>query len=200
MRISWSRWHDPMLSIYLRFAGKDRQKDDPFDDDDYDPLMVPEDIPVMPTPLGLMPIGPASLPSCQFNFWVGHTDFRINEYFRDTVEKIDGVETLDIWTPYRFRVGIGKLFSEEKVLNTILGIFTVTEDSMEQFEREQDILKKYRKLLKSRKAWAIYRTKDKQLAFVYGSSKEQVDRQLKDRGVYAIERSQEAETTQAESE
>lgn len=47
-------------------------------------------------------------PEKHFNFYLGHTNFDIEEGCPDVIEKIEGVEALKIITRYRFVVGIGK--------------------------------------------------------------------------------------------
>ena len=54
-----------------------------------------------------------------FNFWTGHTSFSISAPIAAKIEDIEGVEILDIYTRYRFRVGIGKLFKDRDVMHNI---------------------------------------------------------------------------------
>lgn len=63
------------------------------------------------TPMGIIPMTEDTTPSKVFNFWIGHTNFTINNKIAKLISKTDGVETLDIFTRYRFRVGIGKVFN-----------------------------------------------------------------------------------------
>lgn len=53
------------------------------------------------------------------NLWIGHCNVGITNKLVELIENVDGVETLDIISKYRFRVGIGKLFEEKKVKTTI---------------------------------------------------------------------------------
>jgi hypothetical protein len=71
------------------------------------------------TPFGIMPLTEHSLASTHFKLWVGHSNFKlVNSHYR-VIGGISGVETIDILTPYRFRVGIGKLFVDRKVMADI---------------------------------------------------------------------------------
>jgi hypothetical protein len=54
-----------------------------------------------------------------FNFWIGHTNFDITHKVADVIEKTDGVETLDIFTRYRFRIAVGKAFDDSSVMRDI---------------------------------------------------------------------------------
>ena len=51
----------------------------------------------------------------EFNLWTVHTNFYIDDSISQCIELTEGVETLDIISPYRARVGIGRLFDAEKV-------------------------------------------------------------------------------------
>jgi hypothetical protein len=72
----------------------------------------------MMTPLGIMPLNLLSTSEI-FNFWIGHTNFNIVKDIADIIEESEGVETLDIITRYRFRVGIGKVFKDRDVMKQI---------------------------------------------------------------------------------
>ena len=71
------------------------------------------------TPFGVMPLTEQSLASSYFKFWVGHTNFKITHSFHKIISNIEGVETLDIFSPYRFRISVGKLFRDRDVMNDI---------------------------------------------------------------------------------
>lgn len=46
----------------------------------------------------------------EFDFRIMHTNFNITGDVAEVIEGVDGVETLEIFTRYRARVGIGKCF------------------------------------------------------------------------------------------
>jgi hypothetical protein len=54
-----------------------------------------------------------------FNFWIGHTNFDLSSKLSTIIEKTNGVETLDVFTRYRFRIGIGQLFNSSDVMSNI---------------------------------------------------------------------------------
>lgn len=76
-------------------------------------------IKIIMTPMGVIPIYEHSLSSRTFKFFSGHTDFPITNRVAKTIEDTGGVEILDIFTRYRFRVGIGKAFQSRLVLKSI---------------------------------------------------------------------------------
>jgi hypothetical protein len=78
-----------------------------------------ESIKAIITPMGIVPLDEYSASSKIFNFWVGHTNFNISKKISSIIDETDGVETLDIFTRYRFRIGIGKLFKPSEVMSNI---------------------------------------------------------------------------------
>jgi len=113
--IVWQKWLDPF--------GDDEESHD-FTDDDYDENNDdPSDVfnnPTKPmkaiaTPMGIIPYTENTASGKIFNFWIGHTNFNITPDVAYEIENADGVETLDIFTRYRFRIAIGKVFDESKV-------------------------------------------------------------------------------------
>jgi hypothetical protein len=71
------------------------------------------------TPQGAIPIFEHSSHDKVFDLWVGHTNFTITEQIAKIIECVDGVEILDVFTPYRFRLGFAKLFDSLNVKKNI---------------------------------------------------------------------------------
>jgi hypothetical protein len=134
--IIWKPWNDPVAPL---LKGKVVEPYEP-EEDEFDPAYVTardtfgaddrpspygEELqggykgPIVVGPIGLVPIQEANLPSSLFNFWMGHTTFRLTGNHEDAIEGVDGVETLDVFTPYRFRVGVGRAFDDRKVRKAI---------------------------------------------------------------------------------
>lgn len=74
---------------------------------------------VIATPMGIIPLTENTCSSKIFNFWLGHTNFNITRKVADIIEETDGVETLDIFTRYRFRISVGKAFKDSEVMRDI---------------------------------------------------------------------------------
>jgi hypothetical protein len=74
---------------------------------------------VMATPMGIIPFTENTASSKIFNFWVGHSNFNITKKIASIIEEISGVEALDIFTRYRFRIAIGKAFKDSRVMQKI---------------------------------------------------------------------------------
>ena len=71
------------------------------------------------TPFGIMPLTEHSLVSNHFKLWVGHSNFKLTNKFYNIIGNVNGVESLDILTPYRFRMSIGKLFRDRDVMSEV---------------------------------------------------------------------------------
>ncbi len=54
-----------------------------------------------------------------FNLWIMHLNVDITPRMISAIEEIDGVETLDIISRYRARLGIEKLFPEETIKKNV---------------------------------------------------------------------------------
>ena len=71
------------------------------------------------TPFGVLPLTEHSLASTYFKFWVGHTNFKITPQFFRIISNVEGVESIDVFTPYRFRIGIAKMFKDRMVMSQV---------------------------------------------------------------------------------
>ena len=71
------------------------------------------------TPMGVIPFNESTACTKTFKFWIGHTNFDISSKIQQIIEKTKGVETLDVFTRYRFRVSIGKAFQDRSVMENI---------------------------------------------------------------------------------
>lgn len=110
--IAWEKWDDPLMFD---------ESDTPIiEDNDGDaPTIRTKTLKMVITPMGAIPYNETTAASNIFNFWVGHTNFNISKNISDLLEECEGVETLDIFTRYRFRVGIGKAFEAGDVMRGI---------------------------------------------------------------------------------
>lgn len=139
-RIGWEKWIDP-----LNF---DIDLDDDDDDDDDE---VKNDyterekkkygqghkarmrhLPVMQTRNGPMPMHEYTRPGYLYNFWVGHSNWPLTKKNVADLDKILGVESLDVFSPYRFRIAVGKMFTFADVRWRIHNII-VADNSLELF-------------------------------------------------------------------
>jgi hypothetical protein len=134
-KIVWEKWKDPFgrdideqkwtdysdeLQHFHQDAIKKEEDDDAYNNDESMKIPIPQNpIKVISSPLGLIPYTEHTASSKIFNFWLGHTNFNISENVKNTIESVEGVEILDVFTRYRFRIAVGKCFGDSEVLNLI---------------------------------------------------------------------------------
>jgi hypothetical protein len=138
-KIAWEAWIDPFCSNLTKFhhTPTDEEILEDNDEDDFDvngeeknlfrrmmPSQTEADMieragvanrKFFTTSVGIIPIMDHHYISNNFSLWVGHTNFDITKSVAETIEKVDGVETLEIYSRYRFRVAIGKMFDFQEV-------------------------------------------------------------------------------------
>ncbi len=120
--IIFLKWRDPF--------GADTERHEfnvPYSEDDEDDEQVTmeekktlmEDMlpkratPFLATSIGMIPLTEYTDPGKIFNFWVGHSNFNLTEPVCKAIAEVDGVETLNILTRYRFRIGLGHMFTKD---------------------------------------------------------------------------------------
>jgi hypothetical protein len=127
-QIIWEKWRDPYgyddLSDFNEQIKQQQETLIDENEDDYGNEKPNIDtfkykIPFMFTPMGIIPYSENTASNKIFNFWTGHTNFNLSAKICDIIENTEGVETLDIFTRYRFRVSIGKAFIDSDTMRNI---------------------------------------------------------------------------------
>jgi hypothetical protein len=143
-QIIWEKWRDPygqddMLELNEFIDAQDtslgftteednipeellneEESEEPKDDiKSLQSQFVRPKIPFMFTPMGIIPYTESTASSKIFNFWTGHTNFNLSQKICDIIEQTEGVESLDIFTRYRFRISVGKVFIDSEVMRKI---------------------------------------------------------------------------------
>lgn len=128
--IVWEKWVDPFGDDIDEAKWTDYNNDiqsleDNEDIDDTEELNSHQiikntkPIKVIASPMGLIPYNEHTASGKIFNFWLGHTNFNISEKIQNIIEECEGVEILDIFTRYRFRIAIGKCFNDSETMKLI---------------------------------------------------------------------------------
>jgi hypothetical protein len=119
--IVWEKWRDPFLGYDENEIDVDNVNflDEANEEDDQNIKRMHDPVKAIATPMGLIPYNEYTASSKIFNFWIGHTNFTISKSVADKIENTDGVETLDIFTRYRFRIAIGKVFEDREIMRSI---------------------------------------------------------------------------------
>lgn len=113
--IIWEKWVDPFGQNMdsVEWPGYDQV------DNDAESEKKNTKIYAISTSMGIIPYNEHTDCTKIFNFWLGHTNFNITTNIVKKIENINGVETLDIFTRYRFRVAFGKAFNDRDIMSTI---------------------------------------------------------------------------------
>lgn len=147
-QIGWEKWRDPWGSDanesewpgawgtfetdeLLRAAQKGEEVDgEDFDDNDIDYTNDEMErqyvekkqvkVGIMNTPMGIIPMTEHTTAGNIFNFWTAHTNFRITTDIIETIDNTEGVESFDLFTPYRWRIAIGKAFNSCRVKDRLM--------------------------------------------------------------------------------
>ncbi len=121
--IVWEKWVDPYLQTIQDSVPTGDEEDEDLEEEyledeedieEYGSVDKLGKFRAIATPMGIIPINESTASGKIFNFWVGHTNFDITNALALIIEETAGVETLDIFTRYRFRIGIGKAFHDSK--------------------------------------------------------------------------------------
>lgn len=129
--IIWEKWRDPFLGYdendidieaepmpqFLDDTDEETEEDD--EDEPHHIIKSSKPVRVIATPMGLIPYNEYTASGKIFNFWTGHTNFNITKNVARIIETTNGIETLDIFTRYRFRIGIGKAFEDRTIMKSI---------------------------------------------------------------------------------
>lgn len=135
--IIWEKWYDPYGLDDQIFPESDLDSDYDYSDDELNGVESEQiaeameeiedirdkkykgEIKVITTPMGIIPLNDNTASNKIFNFWTGHSNFDITANILRIIEDTDGVETLDVFTRYRFRIAVGKAFDDSIVMRNI---------------------------------------------------------------------------------
>lgn len=176
-RIGWEKWVDPLnFDVDLDDEDDDDEEENDYTEREKKKYGHPSKarirhMPVMQTRNGPMPMHEFTRPGYLYNFWVGHTNWPLTKKNQADLDRILGVESLDVFSPYRFRIAVGKMFTFADVRWRIHNII-VADNSLEMFnvgrnhvadqvlqdrlrlsERVDSEISKYRK---ENRFWAVF--------------------------------------------
>lgn len=149
-KILWEKFKDP----YKEEIDKDLD-----DDEDDEDSLKESSTKALVSDMGILPLTNETLLSEKYNLWMVYVNFDLTTDLVDMIEEVPGVETLDIYSRYRMRVGFGKLFDENNcklIIDHILGIMS---DSLEALDEEtkNSVNSQVETFKESKvKNWAIY--------------------------------------------
>ncbi len=178
--VKWVKWVDPFQAPEKDVDADDEVRAYKDSYEKTEQLMTKERYngPLLVGPMGVIPINETNSPSKVYNFWMLHTNFNLGKEVVEILEKCDGVETLDVFTRYRARIGIGKIFDEDKVKKRIKKALCKEEKKPIDPTKvdKLDVLKRH--LAKKYKFWAIAVQKNEQLKLIGGETQEFVEQKV----------------------
>lgn len=119
-KIIWEYWQNPYGAEGPEFVDEeDADVPDPSDEQKQVSSKNVEVRPVIPTSMGLIPVTSFRTFTEVFEFWIGHTNFYITSQVEEAIEFSPGVEIFELFSPYRFRICIGKAFNGNEVKHAI---------------------------------------------------------------------------------
>lgn len=172
--IKFSKWKDGFKN-FLKHAKKQEENID-FDSEDFDTAEQFQELngyqgPIIMTDFGAIPLNETTLPSTNFNFWRGDTNFPLNIAHKMVIDTMLGIETVNFYTPYRFRVAIAPLFDEKSTLKNLE--IALTNASKELYNIKEPKVDVFSKLKAQYSYYAMVNNK-----VFHGNSAEEVDKQV----------------------
>ena len=150
-KIAWERWDEDVIEqeIAENFYEQEGDHEEVVED----ALTFLEKIPsLVSTPMGMFQLHDKMNILNQFDCWMGYTNFDITKSVKGSMEKIEGVELLNIVTRYRFFLGVGKLFDFSDVRRIIESEFC--EKNLD--EDTEDSVNIIMDTISSDRYWAIF--------------------------------------------
>jgi hypothetical protein len=176
----WEKWVDPLNRDLdeVEFPG---YGDPIIQDDEEDNIAYPvsheetnkihsiKPMQVLHTPMGLLTVTEHTLASKYFNFWILHTNFDIENIHMKIICETPGVETADVITRYKVRIGFPRsnLFNvievkqdiEERLKHPILNNNLIM-DALLESKFGTDIVNQFiitrNEIIKEGEYWIIY--------------------------------------------
>ena len=111
--------------------------------------------------------------------YVGHTNFDISDDILQYIKDIDGVEVVQVISPYRFRVIVGKAFSGRKIRRKITEELCGQDDVLGyDIENDVGIYRETLKLRSQKKPWGIYILPNGKFETVIRDTEDELEKEL----------------------
>lgn len=183
--IRWEYWANPLGGGKEYTDDDGRDHDDPIDEYDEDGGAAVR--PVIPTAGGLIPLHVYGSFATNFNFWMMHTNFNLSRRVVDVLKRVPGVETCDVITRYRARLGFAKCFKSTDVKDAIKKAL-ITEDPPREggwrgglkldADTKQKVMLLEQQARAKYKHWAIYVIPNGEIGFAHADNEQDYQRHL----------------------
>ena len=120
--VYWEKWIDAFDEEDSEFKEEVANVEELFNEEnllEQEQILQSSHIKSILTPFGILPLTEQTKASNRFKLWVGHSNFKLTEDFYKVIGQQPGIEALDILTPYRFRIAVGKMFIDRDVMKTL---------------------------------------------------------------------------------
>jgi len=113
------QWDSPILKRLMEQATIDEDMD--MGDFEGEGINIhAEKVITVPIPVPIPPdVASEVALTTNFDCWIGHCNFELMDSMKDSINKVSGVELLQIRHKHRFFIGIGKMFSFPDVRKAI---------------------------------------------------------------------------------
>lgn len=119
--VDWDKWENVFgidKDEVPEFVPEDEVKE--FEEqNDWDTILNRSKNFIMLSPYGPIPLNSTSNPTNFFNWWVAHTNFPLSTEDLDGINDILGVETFDVFSGYKFRIGIAAMFDDSVIRENV---------------------------------------------------------------------------------
>lgn len=161
-KIKWERWQDPFIKLI-----KSQTEEDDFEKKHEFEGQGKNIGPVIAGPMGIVPVHEGNTPSKLYKFWIAHTTFPMTKSIRHVINYTEGVESFDIFTPYRFRISVARLFDDDSVKSELeVRVLKLLNNDE---KKTSEVLKKI--LTSKYKFWALLKVEGKNV-ILYDEAKE----------------------------
>jgi|TARA_B110000263_G_scaffold204793_1_gene185186 hypothetical protein len=113
------QWDSPLIKKIMEQA----QLDDDMEAGDFEEEGInihAEKVITIPMPVPIPPdVASEVALTTNFDCWIGHCNFELMDSMKDKINKVGGVELLQIRHKHRFFIGLGKMFSFTDVRKAI---------------------------------------------------------------------------------
>ena len=118
-KVGWTKWKNPYAVEEEEDKYEEECELEEYEEEENRDGPPNHQMRVIITPNCAIPLPEHSSPQKVFNLWMAHTNFNISRNILDIVQEVDGVETLDVFSRYRMRIGIGKMFDTQETIGRI---------------------------------------------------------------------------------
>lgn len=117
----WTQIKESDMVVFEQFSNTSDRSEEviEIDEEDPSPFIESQNLAVYQTPFGIVKIPEFCDINKHFKLWTMYTRNPIKDKLKHNIDNIKGVETFEVFTPYRARIGICPLYKDGEVLQGI---------------------------------------------------------------------------------